>query len=102
MNPQLIISNITGVTLPYNIYGCDYYGNNCILLATITTSTTPITIELPSMFITYPALTVKLGNCINCDYSEFITASCFVPQSKNFQTGEIFFFMDGTEYTFQT
>ena len=61
------------MTLPYNVYGCDYYGNNCVLLATITTSTTPITIELPPIFITYPALTVKLGNCVNCDYSEFIT-----------------------------
>ena len=93
---QLVITNITGITLPYNVYGCYYYGNNCILLATITTAATPITIELPPMFITYSTLTAKLSNCVNCDYS------ISVPQSKNFQTGEIFFFMDGTEYTFQS
>jgi hypothetical protein len=74
---QLIISGIIGTTLPYDIYGCDYYGNNCILIATVNT-TTPITITLPPIFETYPAINVKVVNN-DCDYSEFITCFNVIP-----------------------
>ena len=38
---QLIISNLSGYTLPVNLYGCDAYGNQCILISVITTPIPP-------------------------------------------------------------
>lgn len=73
---QLVITNNTGMTLPYDVWICNTYGNDCVLVATINTTIPPtITIELPPIFNTYPALTIKLTNGINCDYFETIYCS---------------------------
>lgn len=96
---QLIISNLSGYTLPVNLYGCDAYGNQCILISVITTPIPPqITINLPAIFDTYPSLTVKVTNDINCDTSRYLICK---PDKKEFQDGIVFYFMDGEPYDFQ-
>jgi hypothetical protein len=49
---------ITGsITIPYSIYACDVYGNNCVIIATIVTTVPPTnTIFLPPQFNTAPAV----------------------------------------------
>lgn len=96
----LVLNGVSGVTLPYNVWGCDYYGNNCVLLATINTTIPPqTTIQLPPQFDSYSGINVKLTNCINCDYSEFLVC---ILCSKQFQDGDCFYFMDNIIYDFQS
>ena len=53
---------ITGsITIPYSIYACDVYGNNCVIIATIVTTVPPTnTIFLPPQFNTAPAVWIKI------------------------------------------
>jgi hypothetical protein len=70
---EIIFSGVTGMTLPYDVYCCDYYGNNCILVATINNPIPPaVTIQLPVIFESFPSVLLKLSNTINCTYQEFI------------------------------
>jgi hypothetical protein len=99
---QLIITNVFNFSVPFNIWGCDIYGNNCILIATLNNFIPPtITLTLPPLFDTYPGLTLKFTNCVNCDHSEFLLCDLF-PTAKQFQDGDVFYFMDGLEYDFQS
>lgn len=98
----LVFNGVSGMTIPYNIWGCDYYGNNCILIATINNPVPPqITIPLPPLFDTYPGLLIKLTNCSNCDYTEYSVCDNIFGTQKQFQDGDLFFFMDNVPYTFQ-
>lgn len=73
---NFIFSGVSGVELPYDVWGCDIYGNNCILIATINTTIPPaITIELPPAFDTYPGILIKIKNCSGCEYSEYYVCS---------------------------
>ena len=55
------IANITGLSYPYQIYVCDVFGNQCVLIATINTSVPPSTnFILPSQFDNAPAVGVKI------------------------------------------
>jgi len=97
----LVFNSVTGMTLPYNVFGCDYYGNNCIVIATINNPIPPqVIIQLPPQFEGYPGILVKLSNAINCDYSEFLICGNFF--AKQFQDGDVFYFMDGDNYDFQS
>ena len=98
---QLHIHHITGVTLPYDIYICDVYGNQCILVATINVAVPPtITITLPIQFNTAPAIGLKI---ITPDCEKFVIINCdeLPPVGKQFQDGDTFFFMDYSVYEFQ-
>lgn len=100
---NLVFSGVTGIALPYNVWGCDIYGNNCILIATINTAIPPtLTIQLPPIFDTYPGLLIKLTNCLDCEYSEFSACDTFFGTIKQFQNGDLFYFMDGLPYIFQS
>ena len=47
---QLIITNVFNFSVPFNIWGCDIYGNNCILIATLNNFIPPtITLTLPPL-----------------------------------------------------
>jgi hypothetical protein len=96
----LVLNNVSGISTPYNVYGCDYYGNNCILITTINNPIPPaITITLPSVFDSYPSIRVKLTNYEDCEYSKFLLCD---PCSKQYQDGDCFYFMDNTLYDFQS
>jgi hypothetical protein len=72
----LELTNITGLTNPYQIYVCDVYGNNCILIAEINTSVPPSnTIVLPYQFNNAPAVLVKIFTSDGCVVSEIIEDS---------------------------
>jgi hypothetical protein len=94
---QLHIHSITGVTLPYDIYICDVYGNQCILVATINVAVPPaMIITLPIEFNMAPAIGIKI---IDPDCEKFLILNCEV--GKQFQDGDTFLFMDYSVYEFQ-
>lgn len=77
---QIVFTGVTGMTLPYDVYGCDINGNNCILIASISNSIPlQITLTLPPIFDTYPGLTIKLSNCFDCEYVEYVICDNIIP-----------------------
>jgi len=96
---QIDIISVTGVTLPFNLFVCDVYGNQCVLIATINTSVPPpIEIILPIQFNSAPALGLKLIDSIGCEKFGIIYCD---EKAKIYQDGEIFIFMDANIYIFE-
>ena len=98
---QLIINNVTGITIPYQIYICNVYGNSCVLVASVNTTIPPAAnITLPSPFDVSPAIGVKIKDPF-CE--RFIILNCvdLPPKGKQFQDGDYFIFMDYDIYQFQ-
>ena len=94
------INGITGVTLPYDVYVCDVYGNQCVLVSTIDSTVPPvITITLPSQFDSAPAVGLKIIDSIGCQ--KFGILNCEVNKGKIYQSGEIFIFQDANIYIFE-
>lgn len=94
------INGITGVTYPYDIYACDVYGNNCVLVSTINSPVPPIiTIDLPSQFDTAPAIGLKIIDSAGCE--KFGILNCEVNKGKLYESGEIFIFQDANIYIFE-
>jgi len=61
------ITDISGLTYPYDVYICNVYEQNCILIATINTSVpAPVTLPLPTHFSNVPALGVKIITSDGC------------------------------------
>ena len=59
------------ITIPYSIYACDVYGNNCVIIATIVTTVPPTnTIFLPIQFNTAPAVGIKIISGDECERFE--------------------------------
>lgn len=98
---QIQIYNVSGLTLPYNIFICNVYGNNCVLVATVNTTIPPVaTITLPSQFNMAPAIGVLLKDAY-CERFVIINCNELPPIPKQFQDGDYFFFMDYDIYEFQ-
>lgn len=94
------ITNIVGLTFPYNIYVCDVYGNQCILIATINTGVPPPNIiVLPIQFNTAPAVGINIVTSDGCERFEIVYCGGFIEQ-KQFQNDENFDFMDDSPYQF--
>ena len=97
---QLQINNVTGLTIPYQIYICDVYGNQCVLVASVNTNIPPsATITLPPQFNTAPAIGVKLNDTF-CEKLVIINCNELL-NHKQFQDGDEFFFMDYSIFQFQ-
>jgi hypothetical protein len=97
---QLEIYNVTGLTIPYQIYICDVYGNQCVLVASVNTNIPPsATITLPPQFNTAPAIGVKLNDTF-CEKLVIINCNELL-NHKQFQDGDEFFFMDYSVFQFQ-
>lgn len=61
------ITTITGLTQPYNVYICNVYEQNCVLVSTINTIvTSPINIPLPTQYSTAPAVGVRIVASDGC------------------------------------
>jgi len=72
----LQIDSITGATLPYIIYVCDVYGNQCAVLSYINAPIPPsITLNIPSQFNNVPAIGIKVIDANGCEVFE--TIYCF-------------------------
>ena len=55
------ILTITGLDNPYFIEVCDVYGSNCVLLSQVFTTVPPaITLYLPPLFSSSPAVMIKV------------------------------------------
>lgn len=99
---QLILNNVTGVTLPYQIYICNVYANACILVATVNVAIPPsITITLPPPFDMAPAIGVKIIDSVGCEKFEVLNCINLPPIEKQFQDGDDFYFMNYNIYQFQ-
>ena len=73
------IANITGLSYPYQIYVCDVFGNQCVLIATINTSVPPSTnFILPSQFDNAPAVGVKIMTSDGCERFEIVYCNVLV------------------------
>jgi hypothetical protein len=84
---------------PYNLYACDVYGNQCVLLASINVSVPPvISIVLPSGFNSAPSVGIKIIDSLGCE--KFGIFYCD-EKGKIYQDGEIFIFMDANIYIFE-
>jgi hypothetical protein len=94
------LNSITGATPPYNLFICDVYGNQCVVLATINTPIPPsITLNVPSQFNNVPAIGLKIIDYYGCEQFEII--NCGDVNGKIFQSAEVFLFMDGNIYIFE-
>lgn len=72
---QVRITNITGETLPVNVYISDIYGNNKYLIGTINSTVPPIVVynvEIPSIFNTAPEIKLSLIDSNNCEISKLL------------------------------
>jgi hypothetical protein len=67
------ITNITGLSYPYDIYVCDIYGNNCTIISTVFTSVPPSnTILLPLQFDMSPSVGIKIITSDGCESFKII------------------------------
>ena len=99
---QLIINNVTGVTLPYNISICNVYGNLCIPVATVNTAIPPqAIITLPAPYDIAPAIGVKVVDLLGCEKFMIINCVEVPPKEKQFQDGDDVYFMNYEIYQFQ-
>lgn len=72
---QVRITNITGETLPVEVYISDVYGNNKYLLGLISSSVPPtITYNsiIPPIFNTAPEIRLTLIDDKNCEISKIL------------------------------
>jgi hypothetical protein len=99
---QIQIVNSTTLALPYQISICDVYGNQCVILATIGSYQPPIiTLTLPPQFNYAPAIGVKIIDFNKCEYFKILDCTP-LSNDKQFQDGEVFYFMDNELYDFQS
>ena len=96
----LVFNNIIGLNPPYTVYVCDVFGNQCILLAYIST-TVPIAnlMVLPPQFNSAPAIGVKVITSDGCERFKVLYCS---EDIKEFMDLDDFFFMDGFGYFFMS
>lgn len=96
---QVIVSSVIGGTFPIFIYACDSFGNNCSLVASVTSITPlPYIITLPPQFDTAPQIMLKFVDSLGCEYYEILTC---VTNEKIFEDGITFLFMDSVTFLFQ-
>ena len=92
---QVIVSSVIGGTFPIFIYACDSFGNNCSLVASVTSVTPlPYIITLPPQFDTAPAVGLRLVDSTGCDKLAILLCIDIPPTPKQFQDGDIFLFMN--------
>lgn len=97
---QVFITNITGLTPNYEIYACNVYGDDCVLLDNLGSSVPPIVnYILPPSFDTVPAIGLKIVSN-GCERFHILYCESF-DQDKLFQDGVNFYFMSGDQYEFQ-
>lgn len=73
---SITLSNINGLTYPYDIYVCDVYGNNCGYIAQVNSSIPPtIEIVLPPPFDLSPSVGIKIITSDGCE--RFKVINCY-------------------------
>lgn len=96
---QIEIISISGVTLPYELYACDVYQNQCVFIASGDTVPPPSLIyTLPPQFDTAPAVGILMIDSNDCE--RFYIGYCQVG-NKQYQDYVNFQFMDFVIYRFE-
>jgi hypothetical protein len=73
----ITLNSITGLNLPYTVYACDVFGNNCTVLSTIVSTVPPtFTFVLPPPFDIIPAIGIKIITSDGCERFEIY--NCYV------------------------
>jgi hypothetical protein len=77
---SITLTNISGLTYPYDIYVCDVYGNNCGYIAQVVSSIPPtIEIVLPPPFDMSPAVGIKIITSDGCERFKVIDCVNITP-----------------------
>ncbi len=98
---QIQIQTTSFIFTSYNVFVCDVYGNQCVLITTIpSTATFPLIITLPPQFNGAPAVGLKMIDSTGCELFGVIYCQG-INNGKLFEDGEIFLFMDAEIYIFQ-
>lgn len=73
----ITLNSITGLNLPYTVYACDVFGNNCTVLSTVVSTVPPtFTFLLPPPFDVIPAIGIKIITSDGCERFEIY--NCYV------------------------
>jgi len=73
----ITLNSITGLNLPYTVYACDVFGNNCTVLSTVVSTVPPtFTFVLPPPFDVIPAIGIKIITSDGCERFEIY--NCYV------------------------
>ena len=73
----ITLNSITGLNLPYTVYVCDVFGNNCTVLSTVVSTVPPtFTFVLPPPFDVIPAIGIKIITSDGCERFEIY--NCYV------------------------
>lgn len=100
---QIQILTTSFIFTSYNVFVCDVYGNNCVLVANVIPPQPPtLTIGIPSQFNTAPAVGIKVVDSNNCEIFKVFDCSAQTYIPKQFQDWDYFYFMDNIQYDFQT
>jgi hypothetical protein len=68
---QIELYSIPTNVPPYDVFVCDYFGNNCVFVAQILTTVPPsYTINVPPQFDLAPAITIKIIDGAGCEISK--------------------------------
>ena len=98
---QIEILGVSGATYPLNIFACDVYQNQCILIATLYSApVSPVIITLPPQFNSSPAVGILIRDNIGCEKFEigYCGSSGYF---KQFQDYNEFLFMDYVIYQWE-
>ena len=69
MDSSIQITYLTG-TSPFDVYVCDYYGNNCEFIYTLSGSVSfPVNLILPDNFVNVPIIKIKVVDGTGCETS---------------------------------
>jgi hypothetical protein len=70
---QIQIQTTSFIFTSYNVFVCDVYGNQCVLVANVPPPQPPtITITIPSQFNTAPAVGIKLIDSLGCEIFKIV------------------------------
>jgi hypothetical protein len=98
---QIEITGVSGATYPLNIYACDVYQNQCVLIATLYLNpVSTIIITLPPQFDSSPAVGILIRDNNGCEKFEigYCGSSGYF---KQFQDYDDFLFMDYVIYQWE-
>jgi hypothetical protein len=101
---QIQIWSISGGTAPFNIYACDVYQEQCVLIATIYDPVPPqVIITLPQQFDFAPAIGILVVDNNDCERFEVGVCgdSGYTKIFQDTDENHIFQFMDFVIYQFE-
>ena len=87
---QIQIQTTSFIFTSYNVFVCDVYGNQCVLVANVVPPQPPtIVITIPPQFNTAPAVGIKLIDSLGCEIFKIVDCTTFdITLSNTFDVTE--------------